>query len=413
MVFVILACTDIFGEKINVELPFTEPLASLNELYRALEHVFCFEEGHMRQTKMEGPRRVSEPFTVSRVQRYSDDRHMWVGINDVRDVQEHDQLYVFRKNATRTDISKQREIPPPRSTPYLQTFYAASSTMNPEGKVCANFTETAKASLYSPPFMTRQSEFPATFRTSGQNHLDGMDHNSPTRFRGYSTCVTDNGATALTVECSRNNVFSHTVCPSVEEMDAVFRIGDSDQKGYLTARDFQRVFCFCQIEFSSDVVEELYRGFAKEKEVEPVMSFQDFCNYAREFVQTVGVAYTRLRTQERQKVIEQEQRESAAVVAELQMEKTTLVERLKTVQKQLAEEQERQSRLRDEANELGRARDPEYCEQEQRLLDKEVSVFRHRQRLRQEEMDYERLAVERQRRIPNVALKEISSGNGL
>ncbi|KAH9586191.1 BILBO1 [Trypanosoma melophagium] len=104
MVFTVLACTDILGAKINIELPFDELPAKIDELHRTLEGVFRAEEKAMRQqdsTTLNGKTRPpSEPFALT--------------LKDVRQLRAYDQLYVFRKHATKADISAQREIPAPR-----------------------------------------------------------------------------------------------------------------------------------------------------------------------------------------------------------------------------------------------------------------------------------------------------------
>lgn len=115
MAFSLLACTDILGEKVNVELPFNAPPATVDELYRTLERVFRGEEHDMKESRGEKSTRSSEPFTVSRLQRYEEEAQMWVELSDARQLQVQDQLYVFRKNATKADISTHREIPLPRT----------------------------------------------------------------------------------------------------------------------------------------------------------------------------------------------------------------------------------------------------------------------------------------------------------
>nr|CCD15771.1 hypothetical protein, unlikely [Trypanosoma congolense IL3000] len=121
MVFVLLACSDICGKKVNVTLPFENPPKSLEELYRVVEQVFRGEEKEMKQSTEGGnyDSRPSEPFTCRRIQRYDDDKRAWVEITNEKQLCACDQLYVFRKNATKADISQERELPEPRNTAHF------------------------------------------------------------------------------------------------------------------------------------------------------------------------------------------------------------------------------------------------------------------------------------------------------
>ncbi|EKF38485.1 hypothetical protein MOQ_001305 [Trypanosoma cruzi marinkellei] len=413
MSFYLLACTDIRGEKVNVELPFREPPPVLAELYRTLEYVFRGEENDFITKQVEKSTRPSEPFTVSRVQRYEADTQAWVELTDVRQLRVHDQLYVFRKHATKADISTRRDIPAPRSSLYFSGLRSLDvAKLDAEHGMGPNHTENKSPSTPTIPYLVQQPG--ASFGTRSDNRRTTNDFSNPTPVyhANSSGGVASNGALVPATEHGRNVYSGLTEGITPEQVDVVFAVGDSNQRGYLTVRDLQGIFHACQIQFPMDVVEELHCFFAKEKRGEAVMTHQDFHDFAREFVQTVSVAYLRLGIHERQKVIEQEQRENAAAVDELQVQKKVLEERLEAVQRQLTKEQEKKARLRNELGELERANDPDYREQEQRLLNKEFSVFQYRQKLHQEENDYEQLAAERRRRAPSMALGNLPTQNG-
>ncbi|KAH9583998.1 BILBO1 [Trypanosoma melophagium] len=408
MVFTVLACTDILGAKINIELPFDELPAKIDELHRTLEGVFRAEEKAMRQqdsTTLNGKTRPpSEPFALSHVQRYEDDKQAWTALKDVRQLRAYDQLYVFRKHATKADISAQREIPAPRTTIFFPPRYTAGRVLG------GGFSKSAQPQSLSSPLL-RQGEgkegpslstSPNT-RSGERVHSNG-DSYTPLMRRRENRAGSPNGGGNLV--SSRDHTHNgctetHTGDIVQDQVDTVFGIGDPTHKGYLTLRDFQNIFRACQIQFPSDVVEDLHRSFAKEKRGEPVMSFHDFHSYARDFGQAINIIYSRWKNQERGRILEQAQRDAASNVDDFQMQKRALEERLEAIKKQLEREQEKQARLQNEADEIRRFSNNDYRMQEQKLLDKEVSVFKYRQKLHQEEIDYERLAEERRRRTPN------------
>ncbi|KEG13121.1 calmodulin-like protein containing EF hand [Trypanosoma grayi] len=411
MVFVLLACTDIRGEKINVELPLDERPTSIGELQRTLEQVLQGEESAMKQVAAEKATRPSEPFTVSRLQRYEEDTQSWSDLRDTHSLCAYDQLYVFRKNPTRADISAQREVPAPRRSPYFRAPNAAAeAAADTESQRGIRRRSMGNNDSQSPPIMIRQMPSSAAEGglrggESGTSRGNAATTSPERRIERHGE-LPSGGALVPTVERAHSAVAGSRERVVQEQVDAVFGIGDQTQRGYLTVRDFQSIFHASQIRFPPDVVEDIHRFFAKDKRGEPIMSFQDFHAYARDFVQTISVAYSRLNNHERQRVVEQEWRATTTAVDELHAQKKALEERLGAVQRQLMREQEKKACLQNEADELRRAADPEQREEEQKLLDKEVSVFRYRQKLRQEEVDYERLAAELllRRRAPSAAV---------
>ncbi|RNE99404.1 calmodulin-like protein containing EF hand [Trypanosoma rangeli] len=407
MSFDLLACTDIRGEKLNVELPFMEPPDSLAEFYCILERVFRGEENDVKKRKAETSIHPSEPFTVSRVQRYEEDTQTWLELNDVCELHLHDQLYVFRRHATRADISTQRDIPAPRKSSYFISCELGLANTAAEPKPNHNRTwETSP----SPPLL---SSVPLQSGASGVPRNENLKQNGgtlqtlPAHHTEYSVGVESNGAHMPTMEHGYSNLSAVREHLSSEQVGVVFAVGDSNHRGYLTLRDFQGMLNACEIQFPMEVLEEIHCCFAAEKRGEAVMGFQDFQNFVQEFAQTASVAYTRLGVRARQRDIEQEQRDNAAAVDGLQAEKKALEGRLEVVRRQLTRENEKEARLRNELDDLRGLDEADYREQEQRLLDKEVVVFQYRQKLHQEENDYERLVAERRRRKPNMSLGKL------
>nr|CCC95434.1 unnamed protein product [Trypanosoma congolense IL3000] len=154
----------------------------------------------------------------------------------------------------------------------------------------------------------------------------------------------------------------------------------------------------CHIDFPFQSVDDIYRVFADERDGERAMTIRNFYEFAHSFGQTINIAYNRYNNERRYRVLEQEQRTAEATLEELQKQKRVLEERLEEVQRHFQREQDKRARMQSEADELRMAKDPALREEEQLLLDKEVSVFQYRKKLLQEEVDYEKLIEERRRR---------------
>ena len=104
--FTILACADLQGGKVNLELTFPA-LPNIGELTRRAEEVFGNE------VRALGGQDPGYHFTVNRVQIYDDVVLKWVDLISTQQLHEYDQVYVFQPQ-TPWHIDTQQDLPAPR-----------------------------------------------------------------------------------------------------------------------------------------------------------------------------------------------------------------------------------------------------------------------------------------------------------
>lgn len=436
MSFTLLVCSDIRARKVNLELPFPSHPSSIEELSRIVQEVFRVEEMDIKKAMGLLDARPCEPFTINRLQRYDDDDQSWASLSGIDSLQPYDQLYVFRRNTAAADISTQRELPPPRRSKFFDAVCSStvSRTEVPRSEElygppvdCPHNGTTVQNSLplqqhtpgrappnYSPHSVAHtsadQQPFPVEMHQSATksdsaaylptaaslpyrfpgNHIGGE---STTRHHGLTPPPkVSRPTTVLEDSSSRNLIYRERT--TQDRTAYLFQVGDATRQGFLTARDLEGIFRASDIRFPSAVIEDLHLHFARGGR----MTKEEFSRYAVDFPVAVNIAYQRLTNQQRERELVAAQREHAHEVQSLQRQARELEERL-TVTRRTQEQHEKQCRkLQEDVQTIYQQRDPSYREEEQRLLDKEVSVFKYRERLSREEEEYERLAIERRRR---------------
>ena len=104
--FTVLACADLQGGKVNLELTF-QALPNIGELSRRVEEVFSTE------VRSAGGADAGYDFRVNRLQIYDDVLLKWVDLVSSTQLHEYDQIYVFQPQ-THWHVDTQQDLPPPR-----------------------------------------------------------------------------------------------------------------------------------------------------------------------------------------------------------------------------------------------------------------------------------------------------------
>ncbi|KAK7196370.1 hypothetical protein NESM_000573800 [Novymonas esmeraldas] len=442
MSFTLMACTDVRAQKVNIELPFDQPPATVEVLRAILERLFRQEEEAIKYAMGFTDTRPCEPFTINRLQRYDDDAQSWEDVTSIDALQTYDQLYVFRKNSTKADISTQRELPPPRMSDYFHDAATSASFLTPHvatrarehssgaaaaaaaAAVGATISPITGASAGASRARYDGSVSPLLARTSG-----GMGSSPyPTgsvggaaaaraseRYTGEdpypaSTALPVSGGTAAAAGGAApptpppsSSSFYYKERTTPERVEYLFRLGSQPNGGAaLTEKSFEHLFRMAGIAFPVEVLQDLFAHFATSGGAAvggvAAMSEDRFQDFASNFPVLVNIAYQRLTNQDREEAIRTAQRETGKQVEHARRQLQELEARLAAARREAQQAEQRQARLQEDLHDLHQQRDPEYCQEEQKLLDKEVSVFRYRERLSREERDYERLAIERRKR---------------
>ena len=448
MSFTLVACSDIRAQKVNLELPFERPPPSVEVLRRVLESVFRQEEEAIKRDMGYTDVRPCEPFTINRLQRYDDDTQSWSEVTTIDALQTYDQLYVFRKNSTKADISAQRELPAPRPSEFFvdpsATVAAAAAGGNLRGgsrngaaqsesqsqsqtsfhtpragqHVAADYNNGSRydvspasqprVSAGNSPYTIASAPPSSSSRPSGRYGgtagetdpypasaaLPAVGRTSPGSLGGI-------GGAAAAAGAPSPSSFYYKERTTPERVEYLFRLGSQPNGGtVLTEKTFEHIFRLANVAFPVEVHQDLFGHFANGGNggVGGSMDYEGFQEFATYFPVLVNITYQRITNQDREEAIRGAQRDNGRQLEHAKRQMQELEARLSAARKAAQEIEQRQVRLQDDLHDISMQRDPDYCRDEQRLLDKEVSVFKYRERLSREEQDYERLAIERRKR---------------
>ncbi|KAG5474367.1 hypothetical protein LSCM1_03147 [Leishmania martiniquensis] len=413
MSFMLMACTDIRGEKVNIELPFEQPPASVDILRTFLELLFRQEEEAIKCSMGYTDTRACEPFTITRLQRYDDDSQSWADVTSIDVLQTYDQLYVFRKNSTKADISTQRELPPPRVSEYFYDLAAPGPFHTP--RVSSHPRENGAAAASAPisghvrsvsPNQVRPSARGSPYRGSGASNSAPAIRPSERYLKddSYPASVTPPTSTSgAPIPPPPSSTFYYKERTTPERVEYLFSFGRQSSDGaVLTLPSFEHIFRMGSIAFPAEVLQDLFAHFATREEGggedTSTMSEEGFQEFAMYFPVLVNITYQRITNQNREEAIRAAQADNNRQVKNARRRLQDLEAQLVAARRELQQGEQRQARLQEDLYNLNVQRDPDYCQEEQKLLDKEVSVFKYRERLSREERDYERLAIERRKR---------------
>eukprot|EP00755_Sulcionema_specki_P021631 Sspe_Gene.74609::Locus_46559_Transcript_1_1_Confidence_1.000_Length_745::g.74609::m.74609 len=117
----ILVAADLWGVKVNYEIPFPSP-PTASELQAKVENVFAPEHALRRPTEI-----PPQPFTIERMQTFDERAQQWVDLISAAQLQDFSQVYVFQKE---TDYHRevQSKIPPPVPAPAPRSLSIAPAS---------------------------------------------------------------------------------------------------------------------------------------------------------------------------------------------------------------------------------------------------------------------------------------------
>lgn len=412
MSFTLMACTDIRGQKVNIELPFEQPPSSMEVLRSTLEHLFRREEEAIKYSMGYTDMRACEPFTINRLQRYDDDSQRWADVTSIDVLQTYDQIYVFRRNSTKADISTQRELPPPRMSEFFHDPAAPGSFHTPRGSSRMKENGTAAASVptsgdyggSASPNQARPSAGSSLYRGGGASG-SAPAARPPERYPEadpYPVSAPPPTSAAALPTPPPSSSFYYKERTTPERVEYLFSFGSQrNGSAFLTEKAFEHIFLVASVAFPVEVLQDLFAHFATRGDGgvgTATMSQESFQEFATYFPVLVNIAYQRITNRNREEAIRAAQLDNSKQVKQARCQLQELEARLEAARKEVQEAEQREARLQEDLYDISMQRDPEYCQDEQKLLDKEVSVFKYRERLSREERDYERLAIERRKR---------------
>jgi hypothetical protein len=162
--YTLLACADLYGEKMNLEITFSA-MPTIGELHRKIVEVFSAEAASCRP---QGYPAID--FQIARLQIYDDVLLKWADLVTGTQLHEYDQMYVFQPQSP-WHIDVQKDLPPPR--PPRSTAARAPPAAPPTPAV------------YDTPHGARQDQSSYSHQPQ-QHHHSGYGAASPATPHGMS-----------------------------------------------------------------------------------------------------------------------------------------------------------------------------------------------------------------------------------
>lgn len=410
MAFVLLACAEVRGEKLNLELPF-EARPTVADLMEVIERVFRFEASNAIQSSLTPQRDASEPiFTISSVQVYADDARHWAELTSPHQLHMYDQLFVVRKYIPLTENAR-KEIPRPRVSQYF-AGRAAPVSMPPPPRASSSQPQTARtaASYSATPRTTVGSEYHGADVVIPPPQHRRHEEVAPTyaSVRGGSS-----GGAAGGVLIKEGGVMSASINQALLEGSAtpqeilrvVFEAADKRRHGVITSYDLGSLFRQLAVHVQPDALDEMFTTFAQSGQSrgspDTVMSLKDFAVWAESYEATLSSMFERIISIEKEHRLNEAQRDAASKITDLSRQKQELEDALRRLDGDLHREHDRKRSLEDELDELLRDRQSDTAD-DQVVIDKEIRVQHHRFLLRQEENDFAQVASNSKRRSGTV-----------
>jgi len=134
LMYTLLVCADVYGEKVNLEIVFPS-MPAMGELRRRVTEVLTWEGEAKRPTNY--PR---VEFTISRLLVYDDVLLSWEDLVSVTQLHEYDQLYVFQPQS-QYHSDEQKDLPPPRAMTHGTSRLQSTSHPSDAEKVHVVFSQ--------------------------------------------------------------------------------------------------------------------------------------------------------------------------------------------------------------------------------------------------------------------------------
>ena len=327
--FTVLACADLQGGKVNVELTFPG-VPTVGELSRRVEEVFS---GEIRALG------GNTDFTVSRIQVYEDVLLKWVDLISSTQLHEYDQVYAFQPQ-TPWHVDTQQDLPPPRPPTiagggyvHQQQPHSQQQQHQPQG--------------YSVP------------RSQHQSHQQYPPQHQQQLSRG------PNG--------ERPNI------PAQEKASVVFSDLDLQHRGFLEYADFERALHERGLDFSSNTVGELFykADLNRDGRITP----DEWINWAQIYPNTMETLYFKTK----------DTSEEAMLKNQIQMSQEQLMQnraRLENLQRELSQVQNSSASLQSQVGNLqqqsiaAKNKRKEIPPEERELIEEEIKMERQRDQMR-------------------------------
>eukprot|EP00759_Apiculatamorpha_spiralis_P016050 PhF_6_TR22452/c1_g1_i1/m.31848 len=348
--YTLLACADLFGEKINLELTFAA-MPTIGELTRKIEDVYRSEADLKRPVNF--PREYE--FRVARLQIYDDVLLKWVDLVTATQLHEYDQLYAFQPQSP-WHIDVQKDLPPPRPpTAQFRGGQPPASFSPNRGLPAYGGQQAPPASSYAPP----------TYAPP------------PPSYPSYASSPYDRGVPPYADPRGGLNPNAS----DEEKVRIIFSELDTDRDGYVSNKELRDGFYTRGIDFTEQTVGDLF--FRADANRDGVISLGEFQAFARRFPNTIDSLYFRTN-------LKAEPPQLREIDDRMRQQKNREAELLRELERVRTENQTLEQRRAQEAEAARRAAEQRRVleDQERQLLQKEYELQKQRDALRQSEAEF-------------------------
>jgi hypothetical protein len=402
MAFILLVCSEVRSEKINIEFPF-EVVPTLNEFSDLVERVFRFEASNSNRPNVE------PLFLIGRIQVYSDDNRQWEDLVSADQFHMYDQLYVFRRNAAVVDNSSRREIPRPRTSVYFSTGPSAARPSS--SPVPTQQLERAVAPQIAPsiPPSRLQSRSSTQVESVSERDISRIaveeERKEPTRYSRRAERQTPRQQVNAPESTAGGQLSGRGDVN--DPLRVVFDVADRRHYTALVLHDFVTLFKVVNLALPGHLIEQMFTQYARggvgaarprsNSTSEAIMNFSDFSEWAKAYGTIANALYQRILSIDQERRLVERQDEIDHRLSDLEQERSDLEESLRRVHADIVREHDRRGAVQDDLEALLKERIVGR-EEELLLIEKEIRVQQQRELLKKEEQEYIQLADMRKRR---------------
>eukprot|EP00759_Apiculatamorpha_spiralis_P014151 PhF_6_TR20846/c0_g1_i1/m.30029 len=405
--YTLLVCSDLWGQKENLEVVFPS-IPSMAELITHIESVFSYESIRLR------PPNIPDSechFRVTRLQIYDDAVMRWVELTTPSQLHDFDQLYAFQRTSP-WHIDVQKDLPPPRA-PALQRSFGSSIQSGATPMTMTATPNTPAPPLNQPPQFTPASVGQAN--SSYQSQINRSPNNnvvppisSPLGGPSSSTAARPQQLTAMpggypsagslqNIQApprpiaTNNSINLSAAVPHVQDtgkLKAVFENMDKTKNSYISLANFTEGLTSLGIRFTNETCKDMFSCYSKGK---AYLSYSDFCEWGEQYPNVVEACNHRIGDRQKEQQLREQLRLCQQQGALQRQRFEDLSRELEAVKQETMILERRAKENEDKLKDMTQHR-ATIEQQEQVLLDKELRLAFQREELRRYEMDFRETA---------------------
>eukprot|EP01060_Flectonema_neradi_P022608 TRINITY_DN30856_c0_g1_i1.p1 TRINITY_DN30856_c0_g1~~TRINITY_DN30856_c0_g1_i1.p1 ORF type:complete len:442 (+),score=75.59 TRINITY_DN30856_c0_g1_i1:54-1328(+) len=398
--FTLLVCGDVYGSKVNLEIPFPN-VPTISQLTHTIEEVFEAEAAVLKPAGY-----PTLEVKVSRIQVYDDTYLKWMDLVSSTQLHEYDQLYVFQPQSP-WHVDLQKDLPAPR-VPSGTTPSTAAAAVAPRVVPAPQQFSQQPTAIAMSPVAGQVPPQPTLFATTSPAVIQQQPLLAQQPVLSHQPAPQSVSIFPQPMAASIPQQVIHTApqslpqpvgpalanreranLPVEQKIQIVFKELDTSAKGYLDYGDLERGFRSRGIDFSSTTIQELFSKGDTNRDTR--IDWGEWVAWAGLYPNTLEIIYYRgidtaddanLQHQRKsaEEAIERNKAREVDLLRQLeecQREYTTLVQQMNNLDSQTREATTRRTLLE---------------QQERDLLEQEIKLERQKDQLRASQYRFQEVA---------------------